>query len=78
MDCAHPILNLEVAATETEFIEVLKNLTVTLLKTLSKEISVKISGSKTELIGQIITYWGRFLGAAAGSPYIIFISTSGM
>ena len=60
MDRARAILNLEVAATETEFIEVLKNPRVTSLKTLSKEISVKISGSKAELIGRIVTYWERF------------------
>ena len=60
MDHARAILNLEVAATETEFIEVLKNLTVTSLKTLWKEISVKILGSTAELIGWIVTYWERF------------------
>ena len=60
MDHARAILNLEEAATETEFIEVLKNLTVTLPKTLSKEISVKISGSKAELIVRIVPYWERY------------------
>ena len=59
MDCAGTILHLKVAATETEFIEVLKNLMA--LKALSKEVSVKISGSKAELIGWIITYWECFL-----------------
>ena len=60
MDRARAKLNFEVATTETEFIEVLKNPRVTSLKTLSKKISVKISGSKAELIGRIVTYWERF------------------
>ena len=32
---------------------------MTSLKTIAKEISLKTSGSKAELIGRIVTYWGR-------------------
>ena len=57
MDSVRAMLDLESAASEVEVLEVLKQLTVKLLKDLCREKSLKLSGNKAELIGHLLSYW---------------------
>ena len=61
MDSVRAMLDLESAASEVEMLEVLKQLTVKLLKDLCQEKSLKLSGNKAELIGRLLSYWTRSL-----------------
>ena len=53
-------MTLEEAANEQKLLYLFKTLTVASLKTLCKEIPVKSSSNKAQLIGQLVTYWERF------------------
>ena len=59
MDRARATLTLAEAANEQELLDLLKTLTVASLKMLYREIPVKSSGNKAQLIGQLVTYWER-------------------
>ena len=63
MDRARSVLLLETAASDVYFLELLRKLNMTSLKTLCKEVLLKSSGSKAEVIGRLLTYWKRFFTA---------------
>ena len=60
INLARAILTLEEAANEQKLLYLFKMLTVASLKTLCKEIPVKNSSNKVQLIGQLVTYWELF------------------
>jgi hypothetical protein len=57
MDRAKAILKFNESSNEKNLTELLKTLSVTSLKDLCREVSVKRSGNKTQLIGHLLTYW---------------------
>ena len=63
MDRARSVLLLETAASDVYFLELLRKLNMTSLKTLCKEVLLKSSESKAEVIGRLLTYWKRFFTA---------------
>ena len=59
MDSARAILQLQKSASEEELLATLQRLTVQRLKFLCKELAVKSSGIKAEIVGRLITNWKR-------------------
>ena len=55
IDLARAILQLQKSASEEELLATLKRLTVQRLKFLCKELAVKSSGIKAEIVGRLIT-----------------------
>ena len=59
MDSARAILQLQKSASEAELLDTLQRLTAQRLKILCKELAVKSSGIKAEIVGRLITSWKR-------------------
>ena len=53
MDRARSVLLLETAASDVYFLELFRKLNMMSLKTLCKEVLLKSSGSKAEVIGRL-------------------------
>ena len=79
MEGVRAMLDLESAASEEQFLEVLKQLTVKLLNELCQEKSLKLSGNKTKLIGRLLTYWAHcFADASDGEDSAVPSGSSPM